>query len=237
MTTPSDDSLAVLVSGGLDSAILVAECTRSNRVVHPLYVRSGFSWEETELRYLRRYLGAIACTPLASLRILEVPVADLLPQHWSTTGRGVPDAASPDEAVFLPGRNALLLTKAMLWCHLASVPSVALATLKGNPFTDATAEFFRAFQDAMNRGLGGSVRVLRPYAERAKVEVMRRGGDLPLELSFSCIRPLADQHCGACNKCAERRRAFEAAGRCDLTAYADLNVTTESTGDTEQREN
>jgi 7-cyano-7-deazaguanine synthase len=64
------------------------------------------------------------------------------------------------------------------------------------------------------------VRVERPYAGLHKVAVVRRGRDFPLGLSFSCIQPIGERHCGACNKCAERRQAFADAGLADPTEYA-----------------
>jgi 7-cyano-7-deazaguanine synthase len=220
MNTTGPATLAVLVSGGLDSAILLAEALRDAAAVHPLYVRHGLAWEHAELDHLRRFLDAVAAPALRPLQVLEMPVADLYGTHWSLTGRDVPDADSPDEAVFLPGRNVLLLAKAMLWCHLHGVPVVALAPLESNPFPDATPEFFEAYQDIVNRGIGGAVGVLRPYAGLHKVEVLRRDRGLPLEWTFSCIRPADGRHCGRCNKCAERRRAFADAGLADPTAYA-----------------
>ena len=91
--------------------------------------------------------------------------------------------------MFLPGRNVLLLSKAMLWCHLHGVPEVALAPLESNPFPDATPAFFAAFEAVVNQAVGGRVRVLQPYLNLHKADVLRRGRDLPLELTFSCIRP------------------------------------------------
>jgi 7-cyano-7-deazaguanine synthase len=219
MTNADAKSLAVLVSGGLDSAILLGESLRDHEAVYPLYVRNGLYWELTELRYLRRYLEAVRAPALQPLHVLDLPVADLYGSHWSLTGEGVPDASTPDEAVFLPGRNVLLLAKGILWCHLNGVPALALAPLGSNPFPDATPAFFRAYQDVVNQAVGGSVRVLRPYAGMRKTEVMRRGRGLPLELTFSCIRPWHDAHCGRCNKCAERRRAFADATMTDPTDY------------------
>jgi 7-cyano-7-deazaguanine synthase len=213
-------ALAVLISGGLDSAILLAETLREHAAVHPLYVRTGLSWEGVELRHLHRFLEAVHRPALQPLHVLELPVTDLYDRHWSVTGRGVPDALTPDEAVFLPGRNVLLLAKAMLWCHLRHVPAVALASLGSNPFPDATPAFFNSYQDVVNQGIGGAVQVLRPYASLHKTDVMHRGRGLPLELTFSCIRPVGDRHCGRCNKCAERRRAFAEAGMADATDYA-----------------
>jgi 7-cyano-7-deazaguanine synthase len=216
--TPSD-ALAVLTSGGLDSAILLGEALCERPAVHPLYIRHGLTWEAAELQHLQRFLDAVRAPALRPLAVLEMPVTDLYGGHWSLTGRGVPDADSADEAVFLPGRNVLLLAKAMLWCQLHGVGAVALAPLESNPFPDATPAFFDDYQEVVNRGIGGAVRVLRPYAGLSKVAVMRRGRGLPLELTFSCIRPVDGRHCGRCNKCAERRRAFADAGMADRTEY------------------
>src|SRR5438552_3710667 len=109
-------ALAVLISGGLDSAILLGELLRTHEAVHPLYVRQGLYWETVALRHLRRFLRAVRAPSLRPLQVLRLPVADLYGPHWSLTGRGVPDADMPDEAVYLPGRNVLLLAKALLWC-------------------------------------------------------------------------------------------------------------------------
>jgi 7-cyano-7-deazaguanine synthase len=220
-STASDDSsgLAVLVSGGPDSAVLVGEAVQNYSSVYPLYVRCGLFWETVELDHLRRFLDAISSSALRPLTILEMPVGDLYPGHWSLSGEGTPGADTPDEAVFLPGRNVLLLSKAMLWCHLHVVPEVALATLGSNPFPDAAPEFCDAFEAVVNRAIGGRVRVSQPYWSLKKVDVLRRGRLHPLELTFSCIRPREDRHCGACNKCAERRRAFADAALPDRTPY------------------
>ena len=166
-----------------------------------------------------RFLAAIAGPNLRPLVTLDLPVSDLYGSHWSLTGRGVPDADSPDQAVYLPGRNVMLLSKALVWCHLRGVPALALAVLKGNPFPDATPEFFRAIADAVNRAVGGSVQIETPYAGLPKVEVLRRGREYPLQHTFSCIAPVNEKHCGQCNKCAERRRAFAAAGIGEPTRY------------------
>ncbi len=148
-----------------------------------------------------------------------MPVRDLYPPHWSLTGEGTPGADTADEAVFLPGRNVLLLAKAILWCHLHGAAELAQAPLESNPFPDATPQFFADFEAVVNRAVGGRVRGVEPYLHLHKAEVIRRGRGLPLELTFSCIRPRDGRHCGVCNKCAERRRAFAEAGAPDPTPY------------------
>jgi 7-cyano-7-deazaguanine synthase len=211
--------LAVLVSGGVDSAVLLAEAVRHYPVVHPLYIRTGLAWETVELDHLRRFLAAIRAPTLRSLTILEQPVRDVYGEHWSVTGIGVPAADSPDADVFLPGRNVLLLSKALLWCHLREVPEIALAPLAANPFPDATAEFFRDYAAIVSRAVGGEVRVIHPYASLHKSDVLRRAAGVPLEHTFSCIRPVDGRHCGRCNKCAERFAGFRDALIADPTDY------------------
>jgi len=218
----TDDSLAVLISGGLDSAILLGDALRRHASVHPLFIRCGLAWEGVERAYLDRFLHALRGPALKPLVVLDQPTADLYGAHWSVTGEGVPDATAPDEAVFLPGRNVLLLAKALLWCHLHRVPAVALGSLQTNPFPDATPGFFRGFQDVVNQAVGGAVEVRLPLGGMTKAAVMHLGRGLPLEHTFSCIRPADGLHCGRCNKCAERRRAFVEAGMEDPTRYANV---------------
>src|SRR4051794_36593891 len=127
MTNPDPTQpLAVLASGGLDSAVLLRCAAGTHPAVYPLYVRAGLAWEDVELAMLRRFLAAIARPVLKPLVLLDVPVHDLYGQHWGTTGQA-PDAFAPDEDFYLPGRNVLLLSKALIWCRLNQVPAVALA--------------------------------------------------------------------------------------------------------------
>ncbi len=222
---PTNSVLGVLASGGLDSAILVADLLRKQRRVQPIYIRTGLVWQEQELPALRRFLGEIVTPDLAELVVLDLPLADLYAGHWSLTGANIPAADSPDEAVFLPGRNALLLVKAAVWCQLHGVGELAMAPLGTSPFEDASEAFFRDFQSAINRGSPRSVKLLQPFAQMTKRQVMVLGRGLPLELTFSCLAPIGGEHCGQCNKCAERQAAFREAQLEDRTQYATRPLT------------
>lgn len=206
----SPASIAVLVSGGLDSAILTGILVARGERVRPIYVRTGCVWQEEELRATRGFLKAIAHARLAELTILDMPVADLYGDHWSVTGSGVPDLFTPDEAVYLPGRNPLLLLKPAIWCRMQGITRLALATLAANPFDDATPAFCSRFEAMIEQATGGHVEIVRPFAHLEKHEVVQLGARLPLELTFSCLRPVDGEHCGGCNKCAERQRALDA---------------------------
>jgi 7-cyano-7-deazaguanine synthase len=214
------DAVAVLASGGLDSAILVAHLASEERDVTPMYVRFGLAWEDVELRHLKRFLASLPNPNVRPLIVLDLPVADIYGAHWSMTGQDVPDDDSPDEAVYLPGRNLLLLAKSSVWCALNGIPSIALGTLAANPFPDADHEFFTGFSALAGRALGCPLTVLTPFAGRAKYEILEIGRQLALDLTFSCIAPRSERHCGRCNKCAERRLAFRELSIADTTEYA-----------------
>jgi 7-cyano-7-deazaguanine synthase len=218
----SRDGVAVLASGGLDSAILVAELLRDHTSVHPIYVRFGLAWESVEEAYLRRFLATLDAPAPEPLVVLQTPIAPVYGVHWSVSGDDVPDDRSADEAVYLPGRNLLLLAQASVWCALHDVHTIALGTLKGNPFPDSTREFFDGFGALVQQGLGHSLEVTTPFAGLTKADVLELGRGLALQHTFSCIDPHDDLHCGRCNKCAERRNAFSALQIFDLTEYGRL---------------
>jgi 7-cyano-7-deazaguanine synthase len=223
---------AVLLSGGLDSAVLLAE-EAARDPVQPIYVSVGLAWEATEREAVARLLAHDAFRLAGALVTLSVDMRDVYAAaHWAV--RGTPPAYhTPDEDVYLPGRNIVLLGKAGVYCAAAHIGRIVLGTLGHNPFPDATPEFRSTMALALSLGLAHDLTVDAPYAALGKAEVVRRGAALgvPLELTMSCmnpqdvvkkgrgVRPLF-RHCGACSKCRERHDAFLDAKLPDPTEYA-----------------
>jgi 7-cyano-7-deazaguanine synthase len=200
---------------------LVVDQAAQGLVVWPVYIRFGLAWEHVEEEHLRRFLDALSDqSRIRSLTVFELPIADVYGSHWSVSGTDVPDEATPDEAVYLPGRNVLLLAKTAVWCALHGVGTIALGTLRGNPFADSRPAFLSGFAALAGTALDYPLEVITPFAHMSKAEVLERGRNLPLEHTFSCVAPVGDAHCQTCNKCGERRKAFAAASIEDRTAYA-----------------
>jgi 7-cyano-7-deazaguanine synthase len=222
---PPDESAVVLISGGLDSAVLLAHEARRGDV-HPIYVSVGLAWEEAEQRMLRRLLAApVFAARVAPLETLRFDMTDVYPPtHWAI--RGTPPAYdTPDADVYLAGRNVVLLAKAGVAAAARRVPRIALGPLAGNPFPDASPAFFDLMSRALALGLDEPIDVSTPFVSLHKEDVIRLGASLgvPLELTLSCMSPvdgLLPVHCGLCSKCRERRDGFEAAGIDDPTPYA-----------------
>jgi 7-cyano-7-deazaguanine synthase len=225
------DTTAVLLSGGLDSAVLLAHEAQS-APVQPIYVSVGLAWEASEREAMTRLLsspGWLAdVRPLASLVFEMTDV--YAPTHWAI--RGTPPAYdTPDEDVYLTGRNVVLLAKAAVFCAQRNIHRISIGPLAGNPFPDATPQFFSAMASALTLGLAHRIEVAAPFAQMHKADVIARGVALrvPLELTMSCMNPTGLRHCGVCSKCRERRDAFDEAGVADLTDYAAPSPRTRAT--------
>jgi 7-cyano-7-deazaguanine synthase len=217
----TDRSLtAVLFSSGLDSAVLAAAEARTFHV-HPIYISSGLAWEAEEQAAVDRLLNTPAYRTLAPLARLTFTVEDLYPPtHWAL--RGTPPAFdTPDEDVYLTGRNIILLSKAGIYCAQRKIGRIAIGPLAGNPFPDATTGFFQAMAHALSLGLAHDIVVDAPFVTMEKSDVIRLGVELgvPLESTLSCMNPSGGRHCGQCSKCRERRDAFNEAGIADPTTY------------------
>ena len=140
---------------------------------------------------MKRFLAAVAEPNIESLREIDLPVTDLYNSHWSTTGESTPDHLSDDREVYLPGRNLMLLAKTSLYCALNEIPSVALGTpCQEIRLRTAHRSFFPGLERWPVWPLGFSFTVETPFAKLTKADVIRLGRHLPLELSFSCIRPV-----------------------------------------------
>lgn len=212
----------VLCSAGLDSAVLVALEARERRV-QPVYMSVGLAWESAERAMLDRLLPALARDArIAPPARLTVDMLDVYPAaHWAVRGTP-PQYDSPDEEVYLEGRNIVLLSKAAVFAARERITRVAIGPLAGNPFPDATQEFFGAMARALSIGLDHPIDVVAPLASLTKADVIGLGLTLkvPLELTMSCMNPQGNLHCGRCSKCRERLEAFREVGVKDPARYA-----------------
>ncbi len=212
----------VLCSGGLDSVVLVALEAQTAEVT-PAYIAVGLAWEAAE----RAALDALAKAQPFSGRVrppvvLSFDMRDVYPSsHWAI--RGIPPGYdTPDEDVYIDGRNVVLLAKGAVYAARVGIGRIALGPLAGNPFPDATPRFFSAMAEALSLGLDRPIEIATPLVSKRKAEVIKLGLELgvPLGQTLSCMNPgEGGRHCGGCSKCRERHDAFVEAGVADPTDY------------------
>lgn len=220
MVTFTSPVTAILLSGGLDSVVLLAD-EASRGEVQPIYVGVGVAWEAAEREALTSILDGDFRMKAHPLVTLSVDMSDTYPPtHWARRGRP-PGYHTPDADVYLPGRNIILLAKAGVYCAAAGISRLLIGTLEGNPFPDGTTAFRDGMSKTLSTGLGHVLRIEAPYAELRKSIIIKRGVALgvPFALTLSCMNPRTGLHCGVCSKCRERHEAFVEAGVEDPTAY------------------
>ena len=217
---------AVLASGGMDSCILLANVAQ-NGIAYPIYVETGIPWEWAEKQMLRNFIDALGNPNVKPVTTLSLPVKALYgDSHWTMSGETVPEYDAPDETVYIPGRNIILITLASIWCSLNDVHRVVIGSLAGNPFPDATPEFFTSIANSNSIGLDHEITVEAPMRHLHKEDILAANAPkMPLHLTLTCSNPQLGEddsivHCASCNKCRERHEAFLDAGIQDDTVYA-----------------
>ncbi len=135
----------------------------------PVYVSVGLAWEDAEVAMVERLLASPAYAgrvePLSRVSFTMRDVYS--PTHWAI--RGVPPAYdTPDEDVYLAGRNLVLLTKAGVVASKAKAHRIALGPLAGNPFPDARPAFFTAMAQALSLGLDHQIEIATPFLDVGK---------------------------------------------------------------------
>ena len=123
---------------------------------------------------------------------LTVDMRDVYPASTGRSAARRPAFDTPDEDVYLDGRNIVLLSKASVFMARNRLSRVMLGPLAGNPFPDATPEFFEAMARALSIGLAWRVAIETPLAALHKADVIARGAALgvPFELTLSCMQPV-----------------------------------------------
>lgn len=226
--------MGALVSGGLDSAVMLLRLTQRYHQVVPVYIRCGLHWEKFELYWTRKFIERLRLSRaprssrklhISDLIVLKSPIQDVYGKHWSVSGEKIPGYRAPDKRFFIPARNLLLITKAAIYLNGQGIHQLAIGTLATNPFPDGQKSYFKSLSRLLSQSLKSPFQVVSPLAQEEKWELIKSSRSLPLHLTFSCANPAPRRspgesgHCGRCNKCAERQKAFAQAGVIDPTRY------------------
>jgi 7-cyano-7-deazaguanine synthase len=218
--TRSLQPVAVLLGGGVESTALVRRFLAEGRHVSPVHVHCGLIWDDCESRYVRSFCESIATASLAPLIEIRLPLHDFLQRHWAVTGRDIPRAGDSSAELEIPLRNLTVLSFALHCLKPAGDVALALGTTADNCYRDGSRPYFDKCEELFSLEMGRKIEVLTPFIDLTKPEVIRRSDAATLALSFSCVNPRNDLHCGACIKCGRRQSAFRDAGVNDPTVYS-----------------
>jgi 7-cyano-7-deazaguanine synthase len=215
----------VLLSGGMDSAVTLAEAKASGFACHALSLDYG-QRHAAELAAARRVAAALgACEH----RILTL---DLRAFGGSALTADIPVPESPSTgipATYVPARNTVLLALALAWAETLAAEDlfIGVNAVDYSGYPDCRPEFIAAFERlarlATKAGVeGGALRIHAPLIQLRKAEIVRRGLELGVDfaLTVSCYQADAEGlACGRCDACRLRAKGFAEAGVADPTRY------------------
>jgi len=227
------EGAVVLVSGGLDSATVLALARSTGVDCHALTVDYG-QRHRIEIEAARRVtaqLGAASHRVVAvDLRVfggsaLTDKIAVPKPENADSIGRSIP-------STYVPARNTIFLSLALAWAEVLDITDIYIgATARDySGYPDCRPEFLRAFEHLANLATRAGTEERRQFHVHAplinwtKDKIIRRGVKLGVNfgITHSCYDPSAEGlACGLCDSCILRRRGFEAAGVDDPTEYAE----------------
>ncbi len=219
----------VLLSGGLDSATVLATALDAGYRCHALSVDYG-QRHRTELEAAERVAASMAAE---SHRVVSVGLDSF--GHSALTDPGIPVPETPVQGVpptYVPARNTVLLALALACAETVSAQHIFIGVnaVDYSGYPDCRPEFIEAFQalaqlatrDATERGLAMTVHA--PLISLSKASIIRRGLALGVDygLTVSCYQARAGRAaCGRCDSCRLRLAGFAAAGVADPLRYPD----------------
>jgi 7-cyano-7-deazaguanine synthase len=215
----------VLLSGGLDSATVLAMAVAEGYRCHALSVAYG-QRHSSELAAATR----VAAEARVPHRLIHVDLDAVGGSALTDRRMAVPESpGSGIPVTYVPARNTLFLALALGWAEVlgASEIFIGVNAVDYSGYPDCRPEFVAAFERlaalATKAGVEGArFRIHTPLIRLAKAEIIRRGHALGVDFSstVSCYQADGEgRACGRCDSCRLRRAGFEAAGIPDPTRY------------------
>jgi 7-cyano-7-deazaguanine synthase len=220
----------VLLSGGLDSATVLAIARAQGYACHALSFRYG-QRHAVELEAAARVAVALgACEHRTAEVDLSWIGGSALTAAIDVPKDRAPEAMGGDIPItYVPARNALFLTLALGWAEVLGARDLfaGMNALDYSGYPDCRPEFLRAFEEMARLGTKAGVEghpftVHAPLIAMTKAQIITRGAELGVDyaITHSCYDPIGDAACGRCDSCALRKKGFADAGVADPTRYA-----------------
>ncbi|MCZ6657293.1 MAG: 7-cyano-7-deazaguanine synthase QueC [Gammaproteobacteria bacterium] len=216
----------VLVSGGLDSATVLAIARRDGFDCYALSLRYGqrHAYELDAAERVVRALGAV------QHHVMSIDLSSFGGSALTDMSIDVPEEPTDGIPItYVPARNTVFLSLALAWAEVLGSRDIfiGVTAVDYSGYPDCRPEFIRAFEATANLATkagveGQNFTIHTPLIDLSKREIIEQGIALGVDygLTVSCYQPSdAGVACGRCESCRLRRQGFEAAGVADPTVY------------------
>jgi 7-cyano-7-deazaguanine synthase len=222
----------VLLSGGLDSATVLAICRAEGYEAYALSFHYG-QRHEHELRAAKKVAESLGTTEhrIAEIDLRAFGGSALTAEIDVPKARSATEMARAVPITYVPARNTIFLSYALGWAEVLGSTDIFLGVnaVDYSGYPDCRPEFIRAFEQLANLATragaeeGARFRIQAPLLSLSKAEIIRRGVSLGVDyaLTHSCYDPTPDgQACGRCDSSQLRLKGFREVGLTDPIAYA-----------------
>lgn len=221
-----NDRAVVLVSGGLDSATVLAIAKHEGYACHAMSFDYGqrHGVELVAARQVADALGAV------EHRVVKVDLAAFGGSALTDPALVVPEVPTTGIPItYVPARNTVFLALALAWAETLTARHlfIGVNAVDYSGYPDCRPAFIAAFERLANLATrigveGERIEIHTPLIDLTKAEIIRRGTELGVDFAstVSCYQPNpSGEACGACDSCRIRRAGFDAAGQVDPTRY------------------
>ncbi len=223
----ADGSAVVLLSGGLDSATVLAAARRDGFACHAL----SFDYGQRHRIELEAAARVARAGGARDHRVITLGLGDIGGSALTDTAIPVPEnaAAGGIPMTYVPARNTILLAVALGYAEVLGAGDIFIGVnaVDYSGYPDCRPEFIAAFERLANLATragveGRPVHIRAPLIQLSKAEIIRLGTELGVDysLTVSCYQPdPLGRACGVCDSCRFRREGFAGAGIADPTRY------------------
>jgi 7-cyano-7-deazaguanine synthase len=218
MTQKQKPKCVVVLSGGPDSATVAYWAKKEGYQLYPITFNYGqIALKETECaKKIAENLGA-------STKIIDLSnLKEIFGNVTALCNTEIPLTSEFSQPIIVPFRNAIFLSAAVAYAVSVGADKIFYgAQGSDEPFyPDCRREFYQAFEKAARLGTCQEISIQAPFSDMHKSDVIRKASELgvPLESTWSCYLDGA-KHCGRCESCVNRKKAFQEAAVPDPTKY------------------
>ncbi len=216
----------ILLSGGLDSATVLAIAREEGYACHALSLDYG-QRHNAELAAAAQIAASLGA---AEHRVIRLGLGDLGGSALTDDSIAVPE--KPTEGIpvtYVPARNTVMLALALAWAEVLGAREIFIGVnaVDYSGYPDCRPEFIAAFEQMANLATragveGVALSIHAPLQYLSKAQIIQRGIELGVDYTqtVSCYQADAEgRACGVCDACRLRRQGFERAGVGDQTRY------------------
>ncbi|MBQ2831946.1 7-cyano-7-deazaguanine synthase QueC [Methanobrevibacter sp.] len=217
-----------VLSGGLDCTVATSAYAEDYEI-HAITFNYGQKSFKREFQASREICEKMNWTH----EVIDLPWLSKISQSSLNTSQEIPEVSPEDlddlekstesaSSVWVPARNTVFTSIALSYAESmgAEIIIVGWNDEEGTTFPDNSKEFLENFNELIDVGSPDKIKIEAPAIDLDKEEIVELGVEVgaPMELSYSCYNG-GDKHCGVCESCMRRKRAFKKLGIKDLTEY------------------